>query len=94
MMLPTVHRAILGTKFIPFRHFSKLLFYLAFKNINPSYSIEIRLRYDGDLFDLRRLKSKSKTFNKYIREAQYADDVVIFCNDAIGLQLLLSAYSV
>ena len=54
--------------------------------------MKFALRYDGDLFDLHRLKSKSKTFNKYIREAQYADDIAIFCNDTIGLQLLLSAY--
>ena len=83
-----------GCKLAPtlFGIYAAASLYLAFKNINPSYSIEIRLRYDGDLFDLRRLKSKSKTFNKYIREAQYADDIAIFCNDAIGLQLLLSAY--
>ena len=83
-----------GCKLAPtlFGIYAAVLLYLAFKNINHSYSIEIRLRYDGDLFDLRRLKSKSKTFNKYIREAQYADDIAIICNDAIGLQLLLSAY--
>ena len=47
---------------------------------------------DCDLFDLRPLKSKSKTFNNYVRQAQYADDIAIFCHDAIGLQRVLTAY--
>ena len=52
-----------------------------------------QIGYDGDLFDLRRLKSKTKIFTKYIREAQYADDIAIFTNDGTALQCLLSAYS-
>ena len=31
-----------------------------FQGTNPCYSIKVRFRYDGDLFDLRRLKSKTK----------------------------------
>ena len=69
------------------------MLYLAFKDISPCYSIKVRFRYDGDLFDLRRLKSKTKIFTKYIREAQYADDIAIFTNDGTALQCLLSAYS-
>ena len=59
------------------------------------YSIKVRFRYDGDLFDLRRLMSKTEIFTKYIREAQYADDIAIFTNDGTALQslCLLSAYS-
>ena len=69
------------------------MLYLAFMDVNPCYSIKVCFRYDGDLFDLRRLKSKTKIFNKYIREDQYADDIAIFTNDGNALQCLLSAYS-
>ena len=48
-----------------------IMLYLAFKDINPSYSIQVPFRYDGDLFDLRRLKSKTKAFAKHIRGVQY-----------------------
>ena len=74
--------------------YAAVMLYLAFRNIiSPSYSIKVHFRYDGDMFDIRRLKSKKNTFTKYIRDAQYADDIAIFCNDATALQSLLSAYS-
>ena len=66
---------------------------LAFKDINPCYSIKVRFRYDGDLLDLRRLKSKTKIFTKYIRETQYADGIAMFTTDGTALQCLSSAYS-
>ena len=69
------------------------MLYLAFKGVNPCYSVKVRFRSDSDLFDLRRLKSKTEKFTKYIREAQYADDIAIFTNDGTALQCLLSAYS-
>ena len=65
---------------------------LAFRNTNNVYSNKVRFRCDGEIFDLRRLKSKTKTLTLFIEEAQYADDIAIFCNSA-GLQLLLSAYN-
>ena len=44
---------------------------LAYENVGHQFSIKIcRFRYDGDLFDLRRLKAKTKTFIDFIREAQ------------------------
>ena len=66
---------------------------LSYKSIGHRYSIKIRFRYDGDLLDLRRLKSKTKIFTDYIREAQYADDIAIFSDSSFGLQTLLTAYN-
>ena len=82
-----------GCKLAPtlFGMYAAVMLYLAFKDVNPCYSIKVRFRYDGDLFDLRRLKSKTKIFTKYIREAQYADDIAIFIKDGTALQCLLSA---
>ena len=84
-----------GCKLAPalFGIYAAVMLLLAFKNTGTQHSIKIRFRYDGDLFDLRRLKAKTKILTSYIREAQYADDIAIFSTDGPGLQLLLSAYS-
>ena len=69
-----------GCKLAPtlFGIYAAVLIFLAFKNISPTYSINIRFRYDGDIFDLRRLKAKTKVATSYIGEAQYADDIALF----------------
>ena len=73
--------------------YAAVLLWLAYKDIKHAHSIKVRFRYDGDLFDLRRLKSKTKVLAVYIREAQYADDVAIFSDTPVGLQILLTAYN-
>ena len=73
--------------------YAAALLWLAYKSIGHRYSIKIRLHYDGDLFDLRRLKSKTKIFTDYIREAQHADDIAIFSDSSFGLQTLLTAHN-
>ena len=84
-----------GCKLAPtlFGIYAAVLLLLAFKNVCPTYSVNIFFRYDGDIFDLRRLKAKTQVLTSYLREAQYADDVAIFCNDATSLQHLLSTYN-
>lgn len=49
-----------------------VMLYLAFNNISPQACVMVRFRYDGDIFVLRRLNSKTKTSITYMREAQYA----------------------
>ena len=73
--------------------YAAVLLWLAYKDIKHNHSIKVRFRYDGDLFDLRRLKSKTKVLALYIREAEYADDVAIFSDTPAGLQILLTAYN-
>ena len=85
-----------GCKFAPtlFGIYAAVLLLLAFKNVCPTYSINICFRYDGDIFDLRRLKSKTKVLTSDIREPQDADDIAIFCNGPTSrLQHLLSFYN-
>ena len=84
-----------GCKLAPtlFGIYAAVLLYLAFEDVDPSCSIKVRFRYDGDIFDLRRLKAKTKILTDYIREAQYADDIAIFSNESSALQTLLSAYN-
>ena len=65
--------------------YATVLFWLAYKDIKHTHSIQLRFRYDdGDLFDLRRQKSKTKVLAVYIKEVQYAP---------AGLQILLTAYN-
>ena len=84
-----------GCKLAPtlFGIYAAVLLFLAFKNVGDSHSIKICFRYDGNIFDLKRLKAKTKTSISYIREAQYADDIAIFCNNANSLQCLLHSYN-
>ena len=84
-----------GCKLVPtlFGIYAAMLLYIAFKDVDPSYCIKVRFRYDGDIFYLRRLKAKTKILTDFIREAQYADDIAIFCNNSTALQTLLSAYN-
>ena len=73
--------------------YAAILLHLSFNNINSNHSVKVRFRYDGNLFDLRRLKARSKVKYMYIQEAQYADDIALFSNRAEDLQDLLSAYN-
>ena len=73
--------------------YAAILLQLSFNNINSSHSVKVRFRYDGNLFELRRLNAKSKVKCMYIQEAQYADDIALFSNSAEGLQDLLSTYN-
>ena len=84
-----------GCKLAPtlFGMYAAVLLLLAFKDIEHKFSVPISFRYDGDLFDLRRLKAKSKALTEFIREAQYADDIAIFSDTPQVLQSLLSAYN-
>ena len=84
-----------GCKFVPtlFGIYAAVLLLLAFKNVCPTNSINICFRYDGDIFDLRRLKAKTKVLTSDKREPQDADDIAIFCNGPTSLQHLLSFYN-
>ena len=65
--------------------YAAILPQLSFNNINSSHSVKVRFCYDGNLFDLRRLKAKSKVKYIYIQEAQYAEEIALFSNSAEGL---------
>eukprot|EP00795_Rhopilema_esculentum_P010044 gene10044-biopygen12706 len=84
-----------GCKLAPILYgiYTAVLLLLAYATIGHQFSVKIRFQYDGDLFDLSRLKAKTKTFIDFIREAQYADDIAIFSDSALGLQVLLNAYN-
>ena len=86
---------IQGCKLAPTLYgiYAAVLLWLAYKDIKHTNSIQVSSRYDGDFFDLRRLKSKTKVLAMYIREAQYADDIAIFTDTTAGLQTLLTAYN-
>ena len=85
-----------GCKLAPslFGIFAAVLLWISFKDIQHDFSILIRFRTDGNIFDLKRLKAKSKVFYEFLREAQYADDIAIMSCSALGLQTLLTAYNI
>ena len=50
--------------------YAAVLLWLAYKDIKHIHSIQVRFRYDGDLFDLKRLKVRPKS-SPYTSERHY-----------------------
>ena len=55
--------------------------------------VYVRFRYDGSIFDLRRLSAKPKTLNSLIQEALFADDCALMAHKQGDLQAMLSSFS-
>ena len=55
--------------------------------------VYIRYRYDGSIFDLRRLAARTKTLSSLIREALFADDCALMAHKADDLQLMLNKFA-
>ncbi len=66
--------------------FSKLLHY-AFADC--SEGVYIRTRSGGKLFNIARLRAKTKTFKVLIRELLFADDAALASHSEAGLQRLV-----
>ncbi|XP_078616270.1 uncharacterized protein LOC144884693 [Branchiostoma floridae x Branchiostoma japonicum] len=56
------------------------------KHIRPEDCVQLTYRLDGSLFNLRRLKAKTRVKQESILELQYADDAAITSCSATGLQ--------
>ncbi|KAL8589992.1 hypothetical protein ACOMHN_007017 [Nucella lapillus] len=55
--------------------------------------VYIRYRMDGSLFDLRRLSVKTKTIEKLILEALFADDCALMAHTESTLQLIFNKFA-
>ena len=55
--------------------------------------VYIRYRLDGSLFDLRRLKAKTKTMERLILEALFADDCALMAHLENHLQTIVDKFS-
>ncbi|XP_062841273.1 uncharacterized protein LOC134300780 [Trichomycterus rosablanca] len=55
--------------------------------------VYIRYRLDGSLFDLRRLSAKTKTVEKLILEALFADDCALMAHTESALQLIVNKFA-
>ena len=55
--------------------------------------IYIRYRLDGSLFDLRRLNAKTKTVEKLVAEALFADDCALMAHTEADLQLIVTRFA-
>ena len=64
---------------------------LARYNIQSEDGIAINYRLDGSLFNLRRLKSKSKVRTSYVFDVQYADDTAYPAPTPLSLQRSITA---
>ena len=55
--------------------------------------VYVRFRYDGSIFDLRRLSAKTKTLNSLIQEALFVDDCALMSHKPGDLQAMLNSFS-
>ena len=60
---------------------------------NTDKGVYVRFRYDGSIFDLRRLSAKTKTLNSLIQEALFADDCALMAHKPGDLQAMLNSFS-
>lgn len=56
-------------------------------------AIKINYRTDGGLFNLQRLKAKTKTKETAIRELLYADDCALYADSIENMQISLNKFS-
>ena len=63
------------------------------RDLQSSDCVGIEYRFDGGLFNLRRLQAKTKTSSAMISALQYADDAAFPCLTADGLQRSLDVMS-
>lgn len=71
------------------------IFLTAILNSIPSElgDLYIRTRSDGGLFNLRRLKARTKTREVLVRELLFADDAALVTSSPNGMQQLLTAFA-
>ncbi|KAK4309191.1 hypothetical protein Pmani_019155 [Petrolisthes manimaculis] len=55
--------------------------------------IYIKYRLDGSLFDLRRLSAKTKTVERLVTEALFADDCALMSHTEADLQLIVNKFA-
>ena len=65
----------------------------AFSETPDDDAIYIRYRLDGSLFNLRRLKSATKTSQLLVRELLFADDAALVAHTEVALQRLVTCFA-
>ena len=58
---------------------------------NMDEEVYVRFHYDGSIFDLRRLSTKTETLNSLIQEALFADDCAFMAHKPGDLQAMLNS---
>ena len=60
---------------------------------NLKHGVYLRYRLDGSLFNLQRLQAKTKTVEKLILEALFADDCALMAHSESDLQVISDSFS-
>ena len=76
-----------------FSLFFSMMLSHAFSDVVDEDAIYIRYRLDGSLFNLRRLKSLTKTSQMLVRELLFADDAALVAHTEAALQRLVSCFA-
>ena len=76
-----------------FSIFFSMMLAQAVEDLDKDEGVYIRFRTDGDLFNLRRLQSHTKTSEKLVRELLFADDAALVAHTERALQRLTSCFA-
>ncbi|KAL8611278.1 hypothetical protein ACOMHN_013709 [Nucella lapillus] len=76
---------------VPFNLFFTCVLSHAVRDIEDG--VYIRYRMDGSLFDLRRLSAKTKTIEKLILEAVFANNCTLMAHTESTLQLIVNKFA-
>ena len=76
-----------------FSVFFSMMLSHAFQDLDDEDAVYIRYRLDGNLFNLRRLKSHTKTLQVLVRELLFADDAALVAHTETALQRLVSCFA-
>ncbi|XP_076069189.1 uncharacterized protein LOC143041234 [Oratosquilla oratoria] len=87
--MPRKIRCVLGP--ILFNLFFTCVLNHAFRDLDPG--VYLRFRSEGSVFDLRRLNAKTKTTEKLILEALFADDCALMAHKESDLQLIVDKFA-
>ena len=82
-----------GCVIAPTLFFIFLAAFISLAAVDQAKGVGIIYRTDGELFNIRRLKAKTKVKLTYIVELQYADDCAIAAHTEADLQNTIDAFS-
>ena len=60
---------------------------------NMDKGVYVRFRYDGSIFDLRRLSAKTETLNSLVQETLFGNDCALMAHKPGDLQAMLNSFS-
>ena len=76
-----------------FSIFFSMMLEQALKDLDTDDAVYIRYRYDGNLYNLRRLQARTKTQEQLVTDLLFADDAALVAHSEEALQRLTTCFA-